>query len=92
MEGNILDNDINKIKDKDLEKGLEKLVVKHEIDKRLIVMYKDMVKAKEDYKKGKLSRAEIDKIRKESRLFMRTLIDYVQFKKAREIDPVTIHM
>ena len=82
--------DINKIKEKDLEKGLDKLVAKHEIDKRLIVMYKDMVKAKEDYKKGKLSRAEIDKIRKESRLFMRTLIDYVQFKKAREIERITL--
>jgi len=81
---------INKIKGKDLEKGLEKLASKNEIDKRLITLYKDLIKAKEDYKKDKLSRAELDKVRKESRLFMRILTDHIQFKKARDLDRITI--
>jgi uncharacterized protein (UPF0332 family) len=81
---------LNKIKGKDLEKGLDKLVKKGEFDKRLIVMFKDLVEAKSDYKKGKLSRAEIDKVRKESRLFMRSLVDYIQFKRANELDKITI--
>ena len=82
--------EINKIKVKDLEKGLEKLASKNEIDRKLVVMYRDMIKAKEDYKKHKLSRAELDKVRKESRLFMRVLIDYIQFKRARDLDRITI--
>ncbi|MBI2106003.1 hypothetical protein HYT56_04170 [Candidatus Woesearchaeota archaeon] len=81
---------LNNIKSKDVEKGFEKLIEKGELDKRLLVIYQELVKARTDYKKGKLSRAEIDKVRKESRLFMRTLIDYIQFKRARELDRVTL--
>ena len=83
---------LNKIKTKDLEKGLSRLVDKNELDKKLLVMFKDLTNAKAEYKKGKLSRAEIDKVRKESRLFVRTLVDYMQFKRARDLDRVTIRV
>mgnify|MGYP001584155760 CR=1 FL=1 len=81
---------LNKISSKDLEKGLSKLVSKGELDKKFVVMLKDLTNAKTEYKKGKLSRAEIDKVRKESRLFIRTLIDYIQFKRTRDLDRVTV--
>ena len=83
---------LNKIKAKDLENGLSKLVDKGELDKKFLVMFKDLTNAKAEYKKGKLSRAEIDKVRKDSRLFIRTLIDYIQFKRARELDKVTVRV
>ncbi len=83
---------LNKIKSNDLEKGLSKLVAKGELDKKFIVMFKDLTNAKVEYKKGKLSRAEIDKVRKDSRLFMRILIDYMQFKRARELEKVTVRV
>ncbi|MBI2507504.1 hypothetical protein HYV89_00975 [Candidatus Woesearchaeota archaeon] len=83
---------LNKINSKDLEKGISKLVSKGELDKKFSVMFKDLTNAKNEYKKGKLSRAEIDKIRKDSRLFIRTLLDYIQFKRARELERVTIRV
>ena len=83
---------LNKIKSKDLEKGLSKLVNKNELDKKFLVMFKDLINAKTEYKKGKLSRAEIDKVRKDSRLFIRTLVDYMQFKRARELDRITVRV
>ncbi len=83
---------MNKIKSNELEKGLSKLVDKNELDKKLLVMFKDLTNAKVEYKKGKLSRAEIDKVRKDSRLFMRILIDYIQLKRARELDRITVRV
>ncbi|MEK6856574.1 MAG: hypothetical protein AABX49_01020, partial [Nanoarchaeota archaeon] len=83
---------MNKIKSKELEKGLSKLIEKNELDKKVLVMFKDLINAKTEYKKGKLSRAEIDKVRKESRLFMRILIDYIQFRRAKELDKITIRV
>jgi len=81
---------LNKIKSNDIEKGFAKLIDKNELDNKLLVMFKELVNAKSEYKKGKLSRAEIDKVRKDSRLFIRTLIDYIQFKRARELDRITV--
>ena len=83
---------LNKIKSKDLEFGLSKLANKNELDKKFLVIFKDLTNAKAEYKKGKLSRAEIDKVRKESRLFIKTLVDYIQFKRARELERVTVRV
>ncbi|MAG45758.1 MAG: hypothetical protein CMH63_03240 [Nanoarchaeota archaeon] len=81
---------LNNVKDKDIEKGLKKLTDKGELDKKLLTIFRDLVKAYEDYKKSKLSRAEIDKARKESRVFMRTLIDYIQYKRGSTLDRITV--
>jgi predicted nucleotidyltransferase/uncharacterized protein (UPF0332 family) len=47
-----------------------------------------VVKAKKDYDTGKLTKTEVDKVRKESSELVRFLVEHLQRKRAQELDKV----
>ncbi len=46
----------------------------------------DLIKAKESYEKGSISKTEIDQVRKEGAGLLRTLVDYVQSKRGKDLE------
>jgi len=78
------------IKSKSLEAGLKKLIDLNEIPGPYLKVYKDILKAKQDYNQNKLSKQEIDKVRRESSIFIRNLVDYIQRKKGLELSKRSI--
>ena len=78
------------IKSKSLEAGLKKLIDLNEIPEPYLKIYKDILKAKQDYNSNKLSKQEIDKVRRESSIFIRNLVDYIQRKKGLELSKRSI--
>ena len=79
-----------KIKTKNLDKGLKKLVDANEIPGSYLKIYKEILKAKQDYHKKKITKQEIDKIKREAGIFIRSLIEYVQRKKGIELNKRSI--
>ncbi len=45
-----------------------------------------LMRAKEDYEKGKISKTEIDQVRKQGAELLRTLVDYVQRRRGKELE------
>ena len=63
-----------------VDKFKEKLVDRGEMTQRSLEVLKEIVRAKQDHKKGKLSRQEIDRVRKDAQEFMRALTEHEQRK------------
>lgn len=51
-----------------------------------------LVKAKKDYDKGKLSKTEINQVKKESRDFMKAMVEYIQRKRGKELEKTKIRV
>jgi len=51
---------------------------------------KDVIKAKKDYDADKLSKQEINKVRKEAKGFIRTMVEHMQRKRLSELEKVKI--
>ncbi len=62
----------------------EKMIATGKIPAKFLRTLHDLIKAKADYDSGKLSKTEVDKVRKDSNEFTRYLIDFIQRKKAHE--------
>ncbi|MBR9691833.1 hypothetical protein GOV06_03515 [Candidatus Woesearchaeota archaeon] len=52
----------------------------------------DIVKAKKDYETGKLTKHEVDKVRKESMQFIKHMVEYLQRKRGRELEKTKIRV
>lgn len=63
-----------------VDKFKELLVDKGEMPQRSLEVLKEIVRAKQDHKKGKLSRQEIDRVRKDAHEFIRALTEHEQRK------------
>ena len=63
-----------------VDKFKSKIVDKGEMPQRSLDVLREIVKAKQDHKKGKLSRQEIDRVRKDAQEFIRALSEYEQRK------------
>ncbi len=77
---------VNGIKKANIVDGFEELVKQGKVPEKFLRTLKTVVKAKEDYEKGKITKQEVEKIRKEANMFMRTLIDIVQRKRSFDIE------
>ena len=69
-----------------IEKGFEELVKKGKIPEKFLRTLKVVIKAKNDYLKKKISKQEVEKIRREANIFIRTMIDIVQRKKGLDLE------
>ncbi len=84
---------VEKVKDDELvAKCNTHLVSVGRISQRALTVLKTIVKAKEDYEKKKLTKAEADKVKKEKGVFIRAVLDYVQGKRGREIEKARIRV
>ncbi len=64
----------------------EKLIASGKIPAKYLRTLHDIFKAKADYDAGKLSKTDIEKVRKDSTELIKHLIDYMHRKKAHELE------
>ena len=82
---------VSDVKDEDLAKSVENyLVRKGQVPDNLLTNLKNVFKAKDDYDAGKLTKAEVAKVKKESSQLTRTLVEYMQRKRGRELERAKI--
>ncbi|RMF55573.1 nucleotidyltransferase domain-containing protein [Candidatus Woesearchaeota archaeon] len=84
---------VEKAHDDELIKIFEAEVVsKGIIPDKYLRMFKDIVKAKKDYDAGKLTKHEIEKVKKESRFFIKVMVEHLQRKRGRELERTRIRV
>ncbi|MBI5391003.1 nucleotidyltransferase domain-containing protein [Candidatus Woesearchaeota archaeon] len=84
---------IEKTNDHDLVKYFEKhLVQQGKIPEPFLKMLQHIVKAKKDYDDKKLTKVEVDQVKKEGRDFMRFVVEYIQRKRGRELERAKIRI
>ena len=71
-----------KFTDTTLEKNFDDYIKKNKLPQFLSQTFKYLKKAKKDYDLKKLTKAEAEKVKKESRTMTRVLIEFIQRKKA----------
>jgi uncharacterized protein (UPF0332 family) len=59
---------------------------------KFLRMLEDLVKAKKGYDAGKLTKHEVEKVRKESSQFVKFMIEYLQRKRGRELEKTRIRV
>lgn len=64
----------------------EKLIAHGKVPTQYLRTLHDLIKAKADYDAGKLTKTEVDKVKRESNELLRFLVDYVQRKRAHEFE------
>ena len=69
---------------------LRKYCEKHMLPLQLPTTLKDVINARADYKAKKITRAELDKIARESSAYIRTLVEHMQREKNYALDRATI--
>ena len=77
-------------KSKDFYKAFKKYCDQENLPEKIFVILKEIEKAKEDYKSKKITSAEIEKVRREARTFIRVMVDHIQRKKHYELDKATV--
>ncbi|MBW2979659.1 hypothetical protein KY307_03355, partial [Candidatus Woesearchaeota archaeon] len=70
----------------------KELIDKGKIPEKYNRMLVSIIKAKKDFEEGKLTKQEIDKARRESSELLRYLIEYVQRKRARELEKARLRI
>ncbi|MBW2981458.1 hypothetical protein KY343_01130 [Candidatus Woesearchaeota archaeon] len=62
------------------------------IPDKYLRMLEDIVKAKKDYDAKKLTKHEVEKVRKDSGQFIRFMVEYLQRKRGRELEKTKIRV
>lgn len=76
-----------KVDESELIDKFESVLVKDEgIKREYLKIFKDVVKAKADFEKNKLTKQEITKVKRDSRRLIRDLVEYMQRKKINVLD------
>jgi len=84
---------IESSKDEEIEEHFEReLVNKAKVPSHLLRSLKDLMQAKKDYDKGKLTKVEVEKVKRESAPFIKFLIEYLQRKRGRELERARIRV
>ncbi len=70
----------------------EKLIATGKVPAKFLRTLHALIKAKADYDAGKLTKTEVDKMRKETGELIRFLIDYIHRKKAHELEKAKLRI
>ena len=82
-----------KVKDSEIIKIFEDEVVhKGLIPQKYLRMFKEIEKAKKDYDTGRLTKAEVNNVKRDSRELLRYLVEYVQRKRGAELEKTRIRV
>jgi uncharacterized protein (UPF0332 family)/predicted nucleotidyltransferase len=68
------------------------IIAKGKIPEKYLRILKDIIKAKDDYDKHKLTKPEVEKVNKDSRELIKFLIEYIQRKRGRELERTKIRV
>ncbi|MFO8015650.1 MAG: nucleotidyltransferase domain-containing protein [Candidatus Woesearchaeota archaeon] len=60
------------------------------IPEKFLRILNDIVKAKKDYDNGKLTKTEVEKVKKESSQFLKFMVEYMQRKRGKELERARI--
>jgi uncharacterized protein (UPF0332 family)/predicted nucleotidyltransferase len=84
---------IEKIKDSDMVKIFEEeIICKGIIPEKYLRMLKEIEKAKKDYDNGKLAKAEVQSVQKDSREVLRFMVEHIQRKRGIELEKTRIRV
>ena len=62
------------------------LITTGKLPEKMARMFKEIIKAKADYSAGKLKKAELEKMRKHSLEFFRTMLEHIQRRRGRALE------
>ncbi len=79
-------------KEEDLQKAIKLLVKKGKLEEKENKQYKEILKAKEDYEKGKLTKAELEKSKNVGVMLLRKLQETLQELQLRKQDKFKIKL
>ncbi len=68
----------------------DNIVEKEKVPELYLNTLKDVIKAKKDYEANKLSKQELNKVIKEAKGFIRTMVEHLQRKRLSELEKVKI--
>ena len=81
------------VADKDLVAAFEdKFAIQGRIPARHLRMLKDLLKAKKDYDAKKLTKQEVEKLKKDSGGFIRYMVEHMQRRRGREIERAKVRV
>jgi len=84
---------VEKIKDIDEMKAFERELVRTgKIPEKMLRTLKMIIKGYEDYKAGKLTRNEIQKIKRDFNEFMKFMVEYLQRRRGQELEKARIRV
>jgi len=84
---------ITKVSDPEIVSVFEnELIAKGLIPARYLRTLNEIIKAKKDYDEKKLSKQEVERVKKEARPFFKVLVEYIQRKRGRELERAKIRV
>ncbi len=84
---------IERVSDKEIVDIFEKeMVTLGKIPEKYLRILKEIVKAKKDYDEKKLTKPEVEKVKKDSGLFIKFLVEYMQRKRGKELERTKIRV
>ena len=84
---------VERVEDSEIVKIFEKeLVSQGKIPAKFLRMLNSVIKAKKDYDDKKLTKAEVEKVKKESDTLVKFLVEYMQRKRGRELERAKIRV
>jgi len=84
---------VERVSDVEIVKLFEKeLVHTGKIPEKFLRILNEVVKAKKDYENGKLSKSEIEKVKKEANELIKFIVEYMQRKRGKELERARIRV
>jgi len=84
---------IERVSDIEIVKIFEdELISQGKIPAKFLRILNDLLKAKKDYDEGKLTKQEVEKVKKDSRSFIKFMVEYMQRKRGVEIEKAKIRV
>ena len=84
---------IERVEDEEVVKVFEdELISQGKIPVKFLRILNEIIKAKKDYDEKKLTRVEVEKVKKSSNEFIKFLVEYLQRKRGRELERTKIRV
>ena len=84
---------IEKVDDVEVVKVFEdELISQGKIPAKFLRILNEIIKAKKDYDEKKLTKVEVEKVKKDSNEFIKFLVEYLQRKRGRELERTKIRV
>jgi uncharacterized protein (UPF0332 family) len=84
---------VEKISDIEMIKVFEdEMISRGKIPAKFLRILNGIIDAKKDYDEGKLNKAEVEKVKKESRELIKFMVEYIQRKRGKELEQAKIRV
>ena len=84
---------IGRVEDEEVVKVFEdEMISQGKIPVKFLRILNEIIKAKKDYDEKKLTRVEVEKVKKSSNEFIKFLVEYLQRKRGRELERAKIRV